>query len=264
MTCACGTQSLPGKETRVLSSLNLAYEFLGMPMLAERFEDICGVAGRALEAVTKAERANAIGLFSSSSDRSLAEAVRQRNAAVRMLRSFTSNLEERLKSTAWTDALSVIGTPDSRQGNPSDLLDELSASVDDQLMSSSLAPEVCREVKIALQQCIVVGKQGIKETMTMLSKSIKNFETELLAGDIQMRINRLSGTDNAASNVEAKTGREPQGAVGEYLACTAAATAVFVAAVIGCAYIPYCWCCIAPLLFAGFVAWVSACENIQR
>jgi len=257
MTCACGTRATAAQQPDVVDSLNQAFEFLGMPLLPQRFQDICGVATMATQAVARAERANALGHFNLDSDRSLPQAKRHRDAAVRMLRSFKANLDDRMKSKPWHEALKVINSPDPRQGKPSELLDELSASIDDQLMSSSLSPAACQEIKRTVASGIAVGKQGISQTLALLGRSVEEFENQLLSGGIETRINNLSAGGPGEPNIVAHS-------VGEYFACTAAATVVLIAATIACAYIPFCWCCIFPLLLAGFLAWIAACENIPR
>jgi hypothetical protein len=258
MTKSITSDSLASDRLEVIENLDISFEFLGIPQLAQRFNDICITASKANQAIERSERAKVLGLFDPTADRSLLATRRYRDAAVRSLRSTEAMIEEHLTMPQWKKALAIAQSGDPRQGDPNQILDELGAEVRDQLLNSNLSPAVSGQILEIVDRSIDVGRQGLEPTMDLVRQSLTEFAEQFQSGSIERRLVAVQASDNMLGSQALDRDRD----VPAYLLCTGAAVAVFIAGSIACAYIPFCWCCIFPLLLAGFLAWIEACENL--
>jgi hypothetical protein len=241
MSCRCARERSPRD---IVEAMDRSYEFLGIPGVARRYQDVCLVKGKAIQAIERSDRARALGFDAALAEGFQSQAIRYRTAAVRSMRSLRIMIDDRLQQPEWREFLGGLQLQAEVGGDPSQLMDELLTEARDQLLASELPPADAAEVYEVVQSGAEIGRSGLEPALQALSRSLADFE-EVLQRD-------TFGREQASPSTA------------EYIACTVAAVAAFIAAGVGCSYIPFCWCCIFPLLLLGFLAWIAACEGISR
>ncbi len=227
--------------------MDRSFEFFGLPGSVRRFADLCELKRRAVQAAEKAGRARELGSPEGAVDEIRSEAVRYRDMAVRGLRSLRTTLAARTESAEWAgfvDGLPASLPAGQEQPDLGAQMNDLLGEARRQLVEAPIPAGDAAETFDVVRRVAGTGRDGLNAVMGLLIEALAGLE-EVLQRD--------------------SFGREPASpSTAEYIACTLAATAFLVAAGIGCSYIPWCWCCIFPLLLLAFYVWIQGCESIPR
>lgn len=248
--CGCGGslgRDGPGLRAEAIAAMDRSFKFLGMPGSVSRFSQLCELKALAVRTAEKADRARVLGFPEAVVEQCRADAVRYRDLTVRGLRSLRATVSERLSSRDWQEFAAKLPEslpPGQEVINPRAQMDDLLAEARRQLLDSPLPAGDAGETFETVQRAIEAGRDGLTTALALVVEALAGLE-EVLERDTFGR--------EAASPSTA-----------EYIACTLAATAFLIASGIGCSYIPFCWCCIFPLLLLAFLAWINGCESIAR
>jgi len=229
-------------DADVRGAMRDALGTLELPAYFDRLVTVQRAAGKAVYLVESADRAQALGFNDLVAQRREA-AERARRVALRSYEALHAYVADRRGSEEWQDLVrqleaSVHPTP------PTDLLDDLLGEVRAHLLDSELKAASAGEQLELWTRMIARGKQGLIACVDQVMESL----------------------DQASEILSRETfGREPASPDDAgYIACTAAAVAALIAATTACGYIPFCWCCLFGVLFAGFIWWIGQCNKIPH
>lgn len=268
--CASNLAATTDVVTKTTEALDRCFEFMGIPLVAQRFRDLCTSATKASQAAQRLEKARILNLDSASTSRTLMQSARHRSAAARAAQSLSGMIQERMKMPEWQQALKISQSQDPRNVDPNTLFNELTEEATDQMLASNMSPAMCARINSILSKAIGVARGGLEPAMRAVVASMGAFEAQLHGNvfekSVEAKASHLNTFEKGAET--SVVGHPDDGPIteslGEYLACQIAAVAVFCVAVAACGCIPFCWCCVAPILIAGFIFWLNACEDIPH
>lgn len=208
----------------------------------ERMLQARASSGACIANIKQAERAEVLGLGAEVANLYRGRAERENNQTLRLTHAAEEALRARRESPDWAD---------------------LSAQLND-LISRPETQELIGEyrqrwVEILLETDVAADDAGqMLEIWDEASESLSGGGMDGLLDWTQHRLERNHEIFQAP-----EYGRGPNSPLtAAQAACVAAVVAATLAALIACAYIPFCWCCLAPLIAWGAEAATAACARL--
>lgn len=237
MNCNCHSeQQDPTAGWREsLESINLWTPF-------ERLLGTRGSVSACIRAIEKSERASTLGLGNDFAALYSGNAAREDRQVIRQLNTAKSAFQDRTSQPDWAtlsgQLSQVINEPETRQ-----TLDDFRERWIQILLDAEIAGDESGQMlqiwDDASSSLISGGMDGLIQWTT---------------GRIDFHLDRRPAPEyGRAPNSPLTVARA---------ACIAAVVAATLAALIACAYIPFCWCCLAPLIAWGADEGTKACNRI--
>lgn len=236
MSCNCESKTKDPMAgfRESLESINLWAPF-------ERLLNVRETVSTCISAIKKSERASTLGLGADVVNMYGAEAAREDRQVIRQLNTAKAAFQDRVAQPDWPDLTAQ--------------LNQLIQEPETQEMISDFKE---RYVQILLENDIEADKTG--QMMSLWDDASYALTNMGPNGLIDWTITRIDMHLNGRSAPE--YGRAPNSplTVAQAL-CVAAVAAATLAALIACAYIPFCWCCLAGLIAWGAKMGTEACTR---
>lgn len=215
-----------------LESINLWSPF-------ERLLNVRGTVSTCIEAMQKSERASTLGLGTDVVGMYAAEAAREDRQVIRQLNTAKAAFQDRVAQPDWAD-----------------LTQQLNQLIQEPETIEMMGDFRERYIQILLENDIAADKTG--QMLSLWDDATYALTNMGPNGLIDWTMARIDMHLNGRSAPE--YGRAPNSPLTVAQAfCVAAVVAATIAALIACAYIPFCWCCLAGLIAYGAKRGTEAC-----
>lgn len=239
MACLCTRRhEEEADDERMLTALD-AIDFRHIAQQASAIPEVVTSAIRHLE---KSERAEQLGLGADVATLFRQAAQRDNTQAVRQVRAVIARLDDRTSRDDWGDL--VEGTRrefEERDGR-------------------ALIEEARGRVQLGLFEMDGLSPQDAVETAALIDEALDRARDDGLngvAGLLRQRLER--GLQDLQSP---NMGREHATLSRTQLLCIGIVSAVCTAAMIACAFIPACWCCLGYWIIASLIVSIAYCHTL--
>lgn len=219
---------------------SLSTQDLWLPF--ERLLNARANVAQCIAAIKKSERANVLALGMDVEQLHARRASREDRQAIRQLNTARSAFMDRMAKSDWLD-----------------LVQQLNLLVQEPETQEMIADFRERYVETLLENDLSASKTG--HMLSLWDEASDSLQNNGFDGLINWTIGRIDL--HLANRAAPDYGRAPNSPLTVAAAlCVAAVVAATLAALVACAYIPFCWCCLAPLIAWGADEATKACSRL--